>query len=166
MEIKGTHVVLRGATERDVPDIAEIMRCPSVAYWWGRFDVEEFTNELSVPASHPLVIERAGEAVGYIQYDEEHDPMYRHAQIDIALHDAHQGRGFGTDAVRTLARYLFDEVGHHRLTIDPAATNERAIRCYERVGFRPVGVMRDYERGPDGSWHDGLLMDLLASELL
>jgi aminoglycoside 6'-N-acetyltransferase len=67
--------------------------------------------------------------------------------------------------VRTLARQLFDEVGHHRLIIDPAAANERAIRCYERVGFRPVGVMRDYERGPDGSWHDGLVMDLLAGEL-
>lgn len=63
-----------------------------------------------------------------------------------------------------LARYLFDERGHHRLTIDPAAANARAIRAYERVGFRPVGVMREYERGPDGVWRDGLLMDLLASE--
>jgi aminoglycoside 6'-N-acetyltransferase len=33
------------------------------------------------------------------------------------------------------------------------------------VGFRPVGVMRRYERGPDGVWHDGLLMDMLAGEL-
>jgi aminoglycoside 6'-N-acetyltransferase len=33
------------------------------------------------------------------------------------------------------------------------------------VGFRPVGVMRRYERGPDGSWHDGLLMDLLPEDL-
>lgn len=34
------------------------------------------------------------------------------------------------------------------------------------VGFRPVGVMRRYERGADGDWHDGLLMDLLADELI
>jgi len=33
------------------------------------------------------------------------------------------------------------------------------------VGFRPVGVMRRYERGADGTFHDGLLMDLLAEEL-
>jgi aminoglycoside 6'-N-acetyltransferase len=33
------------------------------------------------------------------------------------------------------------------------------------VGLRPVGVLRDYERGPDGTFHDGLLMDLLADEL-
>ena len=49
--------------------------------------------------------------------------------------------------------------------IDPAADNHRAVRCYEKVGFRPVGVMRRYERGADGTWHDGLFMDLLADEL-
>ena len=65
----------------------------------------------------------------------------------------------------TLARYLIRVRGHHRVTIDPAADNERAIRAYGRVGFRPVGIMRAYERGPDGAWHDGLLMDLLADDL-
>ena len=55
--------------------------------------------------------------------------------------------------------------GHHRITIDPAAANSRAIRCYTGVGFRPVGVMRQYERGGDGRFHDGLLMDLLRGEL-
>ena len=75
------------------------------------------------------------------------------------------GRGIGEDAVRTLAVHLVDDVGHHRLVIDPAADNEAAIRCYAKVGFRPVGVMRRYEQGPDGTWHDGLLMDLLAEEV-
>ena len=32
------------------------------------------------------------------------------------------------------------------------------------MGFRAVGVLRDYELGPDGTWHDGLLMELLAHE--
>jgi aminoglycoside 6'-N-acetyltransferase len=65
-----------------------------------------------------------------------------------------------------MARYLVDERGHHRLVIDPAADNVAAIRCYSSVGFRPVGVMRSYERDVDGcGWHDGLLMDLLAPEL-
>ena len=47
----------------------------------------------------------------------------------------------------------------------PAAADEPAIRCYAKVGFRPVGVMRRYERGGDGRFHDGLLMDLLRDEL-
>jgi aminoglycoside 6'-N-acetyltransferase len=51
------------------------------------------------------------------------------------------------------------------VVIDPAVDNARAIRCYERVGFRRVGVMRRYERGGHGAWHDNLLLDLLADEI-
>ena len=75
-------------------------------------------------------------------------------------------RGIGPDASRTLAAHLIDERGHHRLTTDPAADNSRAIAAYEKVGFRPVGRLRRYQRMPDGRWIDGLLMELLAEELV
>ena len=91
--------------------------------------------------------------------------MYRHANMDTFLATSRHGRGLGTEAIRLLARHLFEEHGHHRLTIDPAAHNQPAIRSYQRVGFRPVGVLRRYERGPDGRWHDGLLLDLLPEDL-
>ena len=91
--------------------------------------------------------------------------MYRHAGIDIFLTTHQHDRGVGTEAVRLLATFLCEQRGHHRLTIDPAAANHRAIRCYEKVGFRRVGLMRRYERGSDGQFHDGLLMDLLREEL-
>jgi aminoglycoside 6'-N-acetyltransferase len=112
-----------------------------------------------------LAIEVEGEVIGIVQYAEEDEPEYRHAGIDIAIHPDWHGRGLGAETIRTVARYLFEERSHHRLTIDPAAHNERAIRSYERVGFKPVGILRQYERGPDGIWHDGLLMDLLRDEL-
>ena len=112
-----------------------------------------------------FVIELAGHIVGTVQFHEENEPDYRHAALDIFLDAEHQGQGLGSDALRTLARYLIEVRGHHRLTIDPAAANEHAIRAYARVGFRPVGLMRDYERGPDGTYHDGMLMDLLANDL-
>ena len=51
------------------------------------------------------------------------------------------------------------------MIIDPAVDNAAAIRSYTKVGFKPVGVMRRYERGADDSWHDNLLMDLLPEEL-
>jgi L-amino acid N-acyltransferase YncA len=44
------------------------------------------------------------------------------------------------------------------------AANEPTLRCYAKVGFRPVGVLRQHERG-DGRLHDGLLMDLFRDEL-
>ena len=112
-----------------------------------------------------FVVEVDGDVIGAIQYGEEADPMYRHASIDIFLTTARHRQGLGSDAIRTLAAYLFDERGHHRLTIDPAADNLAAIAAYESVGFRHVGIMRDYERGPDGTWHDGALMDMLAGEI-
>jgi len=105
------------------------------------------------------------DVIGMVQAWEESEPMYRHGAIDLALHPDRHGRGLGADTVRTVARWLFEERGHHRITIDPAAANHTAIRSYERVGFRPVGVMRRYERGGDGTWHDGLLMDLVQGEL-
>ena len=111
------------------------------------------------------MIETNDEAIGLIQYYEENDPNFRHAGIDLAVATAWQNQGYGTEALRLVARYLIDERGHHRLTIDPAVANERAVRAYERVGFRPVGVMRQYALNLDGVWEDGLLMDLLASEL-
>jgi aminoglycoside 6'-N-acetyltransferase len=110
-------------------------------------------------------VEVDGAVAGGIQYHEELDPDYRHAGIDVYLGGAFQDRGLGSDAVRLLARWLFDVRGHHRLTIDPSVENPRAIRAYEKVGFRRVGVMRRYERHADGQWHDGLLMDMLRDEL-
>jgi aminoglycoside 6'-N-acetyltransferase len=123
--------------------------------------MEEFVAD-----EHSLAIEVDGEVVGAVQFFEEEDPMYRHANIDLYLTTSRHGQGLGSEAVRVLARYLIEERGHHRLTIDPAAANQAAIRAYEKVGFRPVGVMRSYERGLDGTFHDGLLMELLAGELL
>ena len=72
----------------------------------------------------------------------------------------------GREALWLAARWLIEEKGQHRIIIDPAAANERAIATYASLGFKPVGAMRRYERGPEGDWHDGLLMDLLADELV
>jgi aminoglycoside 6'-N-acetyltransferase len=105
-----------------------------------------------------------GAVRGWLLCSEERDPDYRHVGFDIMLAAEVQGRGYGPEALRVAIRH-FAARGHHRFTIDPAAHNERAIRAYASVGFRPVGLMRRYERGADGTWHDGLLMDLLADEL-
>ncbi len=123
-------------------------------------------KDLAEPDSTPFVIEREGRVVGWIQYEAEEEPDYRYASMDIYIDPAVHGRGIGTDALRTLVRHLIVDHGHHRLVIDPAADNAVAIRCYSKVGFRPVGIQRQAERGNDGTWHDSLLMDLLADELV
>jgi aminoglycoside 6'-N-acetyltransferase len=166
--LRGVIVTLRSATVADIPVLAGIRATPGVRQWWrgGEDLASEVADDLNDPDVHLLVIEHDDRAVGAIQWGVETEPDYRHANIDIFLDPAVHGRGLGTDAVRTLARHLIVEHGHHRLVIDPAADNAAAIQCYSKVGFRPVGIMRRYERGSDGTWHDGLLMDLLADELI
>ncbi|MFN2518272.1 MAG: GNAT family N-acetyltransferase [Jatrophihabitantaceae bacterium] len=165
--LSGALVRLRPASTDDIHALAAIRRTPEVhARWRGEGDmVGAVTEDLAEPDSTPYVIELNGRVVGWIQWSAEEEPDYRCASIDIYLDPAIHGRGLGADAVRVLARHLIDDHGHHRLEIDPAADNKAAIRCYQKVGFRPVGIRRRSERGSDGTWHDGLLMDLLAEEL-
>ena len=153
-------------TADDVAPLAELFAAPEVAEWWpGENDARLRARLDDEDEGVGLVVELDGRLIGFVQYFEETDPSYRHAMIDIVLHPRWCNRGLGTDAVRTVARHLFDDLGHHRITIDPAVVNGRAIASYRKVGFKDVGVMRRYERADDGTWRDALLMDLLAEEL-
>ena len=163
--LAGERVTLRPMDEADRAPLRSILAEPGVARWWGAASPDEAVADLFEPYQIPFVIEVDGAVAGSLQVAEEDTPDYRHAGIDLFLAPDHQGRGPGPEAIRLAARYLFEVRGHHRLTIDPAAENLRAIHAYERVGFRPVGIMRQYERGRDGTWHDALLMDLLVGEL-
>src|SRR5918994_5947994 len=166
MELRGAQVVLRPLRVDDAPRVAELAADPAVTRWWPDLDQAELVEKAEGKAdSTAFAILHDGETVGLVQYHEELDPEYRHAGIDLFVGAPYQDRGLGTDAVRTIARHLIRERGHQRLTIDPVAHNTRAIRSYEKVGFRRVGVMREYQRDPDGTWRDGLLLDLLAREL-
>jgi aminoglycoside 6'-N-acetyltransferase len=156
-------LLLRAPSEHDLEPLVQILSEPEVARWWHGFDRDRVRAELVDPDEDVsvFVIEHDRALIGAIQFGEVTDPQYRHASIDLFLGESAQGRGFGPEAIAALVRYLFGSRGHHRLVIDPAADNVRAIRAYEKVGFRKVGTMRQYERGPDGSWHDGVLMELL-----
>ena len=160
--LHGAQVLLRPVADTDVPALEAMLREPEVARWWMRDTWERVDEE----GSTVFAILADGEIAGCIEYAEETDPDYRHAGVDLFVGARFQGRGIGTDALRTLLMFLTDELGHHRVIIDPAVENERAMHVYEKVGFRRVGVMRRYERHRDGEWHDGLLMELLAEELV
>ncbi len=167
LELHGQRVRLRPLRSSDRDGLRAFLVEPGVFRWWVHENIDAavdglFDDEESVR----FAIEVEGELAGFIQFVEENEPDYRHAGIDLFVGTAWQARGIGPEAIRVVARHLFDERGHHRITIDPAAANDRAIRAYEKVGFRRVGIMRRYERDPDLTWHDGLLMDLLAGELL
>ena len=104
-----------------------------------------------------------GKVAGYLQFWEDPDPSSRHADVDIFLGPAHQDRGLGTEAMRTVVSHLIDERRHHRITLGTSVHNARAIRSYEKVGFRTVGVMRKAALNHrSGEWEDELLMELVV----
>lgn len=164
--LDGDLVRLRPTSASDREALIAIRSTDEVRKRWRGDDLHaEFAKGLADDETNLFTIEdQSGNIVGLVQFGEEDDDEYRHASIDIYIDPDVHRRGYASDAIRTLVAYLFDERGHHRLTIDPAADNQHAIDCYAKVGFSPVGIMRAYERQADGSWADGLLMDMLASD--
>jgi aminoglycoside 6'-N-acetyltransferase len=163
--LRGERLTLRPLSEDHLDRLVAILADASVREWWGTVEGPDALREDLRHDGRAFAIELDGVAAGWLGIAEETTPDYRHVALDIALGREHQDRGLGSEALRTAIRWLARDRGHHRFTIDPALRNVRAIRAYEAVGFRRVGVLRQYERGADGSWQDGLLMDLLADEL-
>jgi aminoglycoside 6'-N-acetyltransferase len=162
--IAAGEVTVRALANGDERELLRIHATPEVERWW---DAPADGFPWEEPQSTRFAIALDGVVVGLIQYWEELEPKYRHAGVDLFVDPALHGRGIGTEAVRLVVRLLIDERGHHRITIDPAAANAAAVRAYEKVGFKRVGIMRRAERDADGGgWHDSLLMELLAGEEL
>jgi aminoglycoside 6'-N-acetyltransferase len=160
--VSAMRVDLRPLSPGDEAELLRIHRTPEVRHWW---DEPADGFPWDEPESTRFTIEVDGRVAGLIQYWEETEPKYRHAGIDLFLDPSLHGQGIGSEALRQVVRTLIEERGHHRITIDPATDNAAAIRSYEKVGFKPVGVMRQHERDTDGEgWHDSLLMELLAAE--
>lgn len=116
-------------------------------------------------AAHPAawVIARDGRAIGEIALDNAVDSDMR-ASIAIAILDAGSvGHGFGPEALRAVCGFAFATLKLHRLSVRVLAFNARAIRAYERVGFRKEGLERESAHVGD-AWHDDVLMGLLARE--
>jgi aminoglycoside 6'-N-acetyltransferase len=166
LTLRSERIELRAIEPADLDDLHRIVSTPEVAGWWNPHTREELADWLAEEHVIRWTIWIDGAVAGKIQASEENEPDFRHAGIDVFLDPAFHGRGLGRECVRIVAHWLLGERGHHRIVIDPAAANERAIRCYEAVGFRRVGVMRSYWFDRTiGDWVDGLLLDLLRSEL-
>jgi RimJ/RimL family protein N-acetyltransferase len=74
-----------------------------------------------------------------------------------------QNRDLGTEATRLIVGHGFERLGLHRISLEVYAFNPRARRAYERVGFRPEGVLRESLRYGD-QWIDATVMSILAPE--
>lgn len=155
-------VSFRPLAAPDLPLLHEWLSRPHVAEWWtptpSLAEVEEEYGPEGAAAAgvQPYVALADGVPIGFIQsyvamgagggwWPDERDPGVR--GIDQFLANADQlGRGLGTLMVRAFVRRLFADPAVTRIQTDPSPANRRAIRCYERAGFRAVGEVDT----PDG----------------
>lgn len=88
----------------------------------------------------------------------------RSALIGIVIGEKkYLDQGYGTDAVETLLRYLFDEFNMNRVYLIADERNARALRCYEKIGFTREGLLRE-NRFKNGSYTNDIEMSILRSE--
>lgn len=148
-------ISLRLMTEHDLPMLHRWLNRPHIVEWWGghRPTIEQvrerylprLMNEVRVT---PYIGLLAGKPFAYAQsyvalgagdgwWEEEADPGVR--GIDQSIADPELlGKGLGTKLVRTLVELLFRDPQVTKIQTDPAPNNLRAIRCYEKAGFRRV----------------------------
>lgn len=156
-QLRAERVVLRPVVAADFDVLRRIRSEPEVAAWWE--PPPPGWPERDDPALTRLAVVMGADVVGLVQYAEEADPDARHADIDIFLTTGVHGRGLGTEALARVVEHLHDDRGHHRLTLFTDPGNARAIRSYEKVGFRRVGVLEASARWPTGEWRDELMME-------
>jgi len=132
----GVQTTLRPVEATDIDLLIDWHADPEVSRFW---DGETFTREtmlerLSRPDVTPYVVLADGVAVGYLQvwWDAEG------GGLDMFLEPSSRGRGLGPDAARAMAHHLLDERGWTRVTVDPYAWNEQALRAWRNAGFVEV----------------------------
>jgi aminoglycoside 6'-N-acetyltransferase len=176
----------------------EILATLSVAKWWAKPSPEDIYAQLAGQHGDPLLlVEIEGNLAGGIQYKEPTDwggidttikwvgetaeqaearkhqaeARKHEAMIEINVSRRWQGEEPCAEAIRLLARYLFDHRGYHRLIVLPAAANQLAIHSYEMAGFRRVGTeaARHLEYlqafGYISQFFGGLPMELLSESM-
>ena len=170
--ILGSGIRLRAIERTDLPAFVrwfndpDTRRCLEIVYPMSMTDEERWFERQLVSDDKVFAIEvREGEAWRHAGNVGLHriDWRDRKAVIGIVIGEAgDRGRGHGCDAVRTLARFAFEELNLHRLELEVYEFNQRAIACYVRCGFRREGIRRQAVfRG--GTYHDVVLMGLLAT---
>lgn len=86
--------------------------------------------------------------------------LHHDCRLCYAVHPAYEGRGIANEAVRALIRYVFEELGLHRIEASHALTNQRSERLLQRLGFERVGTIRGYLHNGK-QWRDSVLHSLL-----
>ncbi|WP_048601576.1 GNAT family N-acetyltransferase [Rubeoparvulum massiliense] len=87
----------------------------------------------------------------------------RYAVVGIFLGKPYWNKGYGTDAMNVLVRFIFEQMNMNKVQLFTYAFNPRAIRSYEKCGFKVEGILRQHIFR-DGAYHDEYVMSILHDE--
>lgn len=160
--IIGPLVTLRAVTQNDRDPLLGVLLEPEVAEWWVGYTAERVETEF-VRNAQARAIEVEGRCVGAMFVLRGEDAEYPTTVMHLFLATGFRGRRIGEESLALAIREEF-AAGITRVTLDPNIHNEGAIRSYERLGFRRIGVLRDYQVRPGGHLEDALFMDLTRSD--
>ncbi len=103
------------------------------------------------------------EAIGNISLKDV-DLINRRATLGILIGESDsRNKGYGTEAIRLLLDYAFNYLNLNNVMLVYLECNERAKRCYEKVGFKEFGRRR-MSKFLNGRYYDDVYMDILATE--
>jgi len=168
--IEGALIRLRCPERGDLPTFVKWINDPEVTEFlqfeppMSLEDEEVWYQEMLKGKDRTFVIEtKDGRPIGNIGLIGL-DWKNRRTEIGIMIGEKDAwSKGYGTDAILVLLRYLFGELNLNRISLFTDVNNPRAIRCYEKCGFRSEGVMRQH-RFKRGRYIDCVLMSILRTD--
>ena len=94
------------------------------------------------------------------------DQYHRRAEAGYGLAHAYWGHGIGSEALRAIVRFGFEQLNLNRIFARTIADNHESVRLLERLGFQHEGTFRQHSWEDDGTFHDSAMYGLLREEFL
>jgi RimJ/RimL family protein N-acetyltransferase len=170
----GKAVRLRTYRKEDLPTVLEYINDPHVKLnlhpgvplpLKSEDELEWYeSNGKNTNQSYSFAIERKedGQYLGGCGYNKV-DWKNSYATVGIFLGKPWLGNGYGTDTMRTLTAFIFNEMNMNKIVLNVFGFNQAAIHCYEKCGFKSEGILRQ-QLFRNGQYFDDVHMGLLRSE--
>lgn len=172
MELKSNRIYLRPLMESDAEIILSNTKDEEIRYMTGTkgsFTVEQIqqhirrSNEDSSRYDFAICLNENGQMIGELSIsdiDEDNSKAgFRISMNAIQL----TGKGFGTEAIQLILKFVFEELKLNRLQLEVFSHNKRGIRAYEKSGFKQEGILRD-SLYYNGEFSDEIIMSILQKE--
>ena len=171
--LRGKKASLRPMKPKEVELIHKWANNPDVIpHWYGKkMSLKEikddwkphYFNDNDPYSGRCFAIEVDDKPIGMVNYNEI-DKDNQKVEIDIIIGERNNwNKGYGTDALKTLISYLFKKFKINRIWLAPYLSNPRAIRAYEKVGFRREGILRE-NSFINGKFVDDVMLSVIRRE--